>query len=177
MEEPIIPQSEIDRLASGIKYPENIEWWDEGYDPLINKIIKTWKNASQKERDRWEDGGRAFYKHIDPQLSDDSWDYFQSDYSYMPTSSVMQTPARFFGPHIKKVIIKSLWLGEHRKEFIADTLSHEIRKAWYNLDYGDLKSNYIEGRVSREFAKAMKPWENDNDAWMAMEVFYQSGNS
>jgi len=89
--------------------------------------------------------------------------------------SGMCTPARFFGPIMKKVIIQSIW-GE--KDDLRDDLSFDLKSAWDDAAPRDesFKKQYESGHVSRQFAEAMKPYENDAEAWEAVKIFYESGH-
>lgn len=171
-----IPKEEYQLLAKGVKYPDNAEWYEEQNDAILRKVIKTWKGATSAQRKSWKEGGEKFYRYINPGLSDDGWDYIKPSYSYVPMDSVLKTPSKYFGPTIKREIMKALWI-EKGVERVADNMSWEIHKEWDQLVTGDIKKDYENGFVSKQFAKVMRPFKNDDEAWEALEVFYSSGNS
>jgi len=165
-----IPNNEWTLLSKGLKYPDNEEWW-EGHAKVLERAISKWKSATPVQRKKWEDGGIEFYSYLDTGFSDDDWDYVQSSYTYMSIESIARTPARFLGPIMKRAIIESVWDSD-----LEDKLSDDTRKEWWARKDDSFKDLYKSGHVTRQFAEVMKPFENDDEAWKAIEVFYDSGS-
>jgi len=175
-----IPKDEWDLLGKGIKYPENEEWDDEYYNLLLKSAISIWKQVTPTQRKKWKKSRSGeFLKYIGPSLSDDDWDYIQPHYTYMSMESIMRTSAKFFGPIMKKVIIQSVW---DKGDDFKDDFSFDARDAWDAIATGRMqdksstyKDLYQSGHVTRQFAEIMKPYKNDDEAWEAIDLFYESG--
>lgn len=169
-----IPKEELEAIARNVKFPENEEWHS-GNDNILEGAIYAWKEATKDQREDWKEG-REFYDEIEPGLSDDGWDYIGPHYTYMSAESIIKgTPSKFFGPTVKRGIVKSIL--EDDDEF-PDRLSMGVEDLWYDLiSETSVREAYKNGKVSREFARVMKPYDNDDLAWEAIDAFYNSGDS
>ena len=163
-----IPKEEAEAIARAIKFPHNEEWYHDN-EGILESAIYVWKEATKEQREEWK-SGRGFYKEVDPELSDDGWDYIGPFYTYMTGDTIIKnTPARAFGPISKRAIIRSIIEDDDQ---MADQLSMGVQDAWYELyNYDDLREAYKDGKVTQEFARVMKTYDNDDLAWEAVKSF------
>jgi hypothetical protein len=168
-----VPEAEWTLLGKGVKYPENEEWYAEDYEDILENAIHSWKEADQDQREEWIEDPPEFWDALDPALSDDDTDYIKPYYTYMNTAFVQKTSPKYFGPTLKKLIIESVFLNENEMVNITSDISINVRDAWDEAAQSyDLKERYKKGFVTKEFAKFMKPYEKDDEAWLAIETFY-----
>lgn len=167
-----VPKEEAEAIARAIKFPHNEEWYSPKYDDVIEDVISIWKGGTKEQREDWKSGEESFYDAVEPGLSDDGWDYIGPFYTYMSGETIIKkTPPAAYGTVSRKVIIMSILEDD---EDLAYELSEKVHDAWWEQVGGPIREAYKNGKVNQEFAKAMKPHENDDEAWEAIKVFRDS---